>query len=693
MAVTESFQLALNLLRENRFAEMVQVCKEIVAVEPDHYRAFHGIGLGMHRLGQSDEGLYYIRTALVLNPEYFEAHLNLGNILRDLGRQDEALDCYRIAWKIRPDSPLVNFNLANCLCDLQSFAEANECYSRAIALDPSYRDPYLGRARLFMLTKDFASASADYRAILTLNPDHCEAQYNLGICLAELGCHEEAVSCFRNAITIDPDKKDAHLALGNYLSEKAEHGDPSGLDDAVTSYLKVLSLNPADGDTRTRLGLMLLVQGKIDEALNEFREAIQYCPEMITTHSCYLLSLQYHPAPTLRELFEVSISWWQRFAEKIPKITSHGNIPDPDRPLRIGYVSADFKRHPVGFHLMPVIYNHSAENYQVYCYSNYGTDDIYTDRLRSYADEWRNIVDMPDEAVQDMIIKDGIDILVDLSGHTGGNRLLLFARKPAPVQATWLGYFFSTGLREIDYIVMDDCAVLPGEDCWFSEKVIRLSKTRFCYEPIPYAPEVSSLPALKNGYITFGSFNNLAKVTSPVIQLWAKVLNAVPDSRLLLKSPAFQNSGSRERFIQQFADAGIAGDRLVLRGQSAHIDMLAEYGDMDIAVDPFPFNGGITSCEAMWMGVPVLTLTGSRPIARQTTGFLRTIGLTDFIASNEDEYCALACRWADNIRELDMIRSNLRKKMKDSLLCDGKTFSAHLESAYREMWRTWCKSR
>ncbi|HEY6838681.1 MAG TPA: tetratricopeptide repeat protein, partial [Geobacteraceae bacterium] len=590
------------------------------------------------------------------------------------------------------DAPVGQFNIGNVLNDLALPREAVEYYTRAVSLDPSFVDAHFGKASTLYAVKDFEAACTAYRNVLALRPDHCEAAYGLAMGLAELGQHEEAASWFRRAIALDPGKRDAYLALGNLLSMRVDHQDPSGLDEAIDCYRKVLVMKPDDAKSRARLGNMLLVQGKIDETLSEYRLALEYTPDLIDAHSCYLMSMQYHPAPQLSELYEESVKWYRKFAAPVPKITGHRNGREPERRLRIGYVSADFKRHPVGFHLMPVLQHHDAERFEVYCYSNEVRTDFYTDRMQSYVDNWRTIDGLDDEVVQNMIVDDKIDILVDLAGHTSGNRLLLFARRPAPVQVSWLGYFFSTGLAEIDYIIMDETAVLPGEERWFAEKVVRLPDTRFCYEPVPYAPEVAPLPAERNRYITFGSFNNLAKVTPQVVRLWARVLREIPDARLLIKSPAFHGAAAREHFQSLFAKEGIVPERLILRGQSEHIAMLGEYGDMDIALDPFPFNGGITTCEALWMGVPVLTLTGNRPIARQTTAFLRAVGMPEFIARSEDEYCELARRWAERIEALVEIRQQLRRKMRDSLLCDGKRFTANLESAYRQMWRAWCES-
>jgi predicted O-linked N-acetylglucosamine transferase (SPINDLY family) len=408
--------------------------------------------------------------------------------------------------------------------------------------------------------------------------------------------------------------------------------------------------------------------------------------------SCLLFCSQYHPLLTMEELYNESILWPRFCTKDIQCTTNHPNLPIPDRPIKIGLVSADFKIHPVGYYLLSYMHNHDSEKYPVVCYSNSELVDIFTERFKTYADEWRDVTKLTDNELFSLIISDGVDILVDLSGHTEGNRLRLFAMKPAPVQATWIGFFFTTGLSEIDYILMDDVSVLPGEERYFSEKVYRLPQTRFCYEPPALAPDVTPLPFTRNNYITFGSFNNLAKVTHQVIQLWARVLSEIPNSRLLLKTASLGSERVREEVATTFESFGISRERLILRNESSYVDMLGEYGDMDIALDPFPFNGGLTSCEALWMGVPVITLAGNRPIARQTTSFIKCIDIDDLIAKNEAEYVELAMKWSNNINKLMEIRKLLRSKMQSSLLCDGRRFTVNLESAFRWMWVDWCKS-
>ncbi len=691
-SLDDAFQLALERLGRSCFLDVADICTKIVAVEPNHYRAHHGIGLGLHRAGRTDVAVDHIKRALAINPEYFEAYNNLGGIMRDIGNFQEALALYKHAEQLRPDSALIHYNIGNVSRDLDDSNSAITCYREAIRIDPAYLDARLALALSYQKLGQNEEAEAEYQEIMSLNPHHADALYGYATLLKDVDKPKEAYDHFRRLISIKPDMFDAYVALGNLLSDQVKFGKDWAQEEVLECYSRASELKPDNYEIHITIGNLLVARGEIDEALKQFRQALAIKPYDQIARSCILMSRQYHPSPTMEELYSEAILWPQFCAGDVSRKTDHQNRRDPERKIRIGYVSADLRMHPVGFFLLPALYHHNANRYEVHCYSNSKESDIFTERLRSYADGWRNVVELKDNELHDLIVSDGIDILVDLSGHTGGNRLFVFTSKPAPVQVSWIGYFFTTGLKEIDYILMDETAVLPGEEQYFSEQVVRLPETRFCYEPLRVAPDVSPLPAMKNGYITFGSFNNLAKVTPAVIRLWASILNSVPNSRIILKSLALGNDNVKERIGKQFSTEGISQDRLDLRGVSPHVEMLAEYGDMDIALDPFPFNGGLTSCEALWMGVPVLTMLGTRPIARQSAGFLRTIGLEGFIASNEQECCDLAARWSNHLGELAEIRGGLRNRMTSSLLCDGKRFTANLEAAYREMWKRWCET-
>lgn len=326
----------------------------------------------------------------------------------------------------------------------------------------------------------------------------------------------------------------------------------------------------------------------------------------------------------------------------------------------------------------------------VYCYSGRAEEDEVTERLRTAADVWRPTMGTTDAELAEQIRQDGIDILVDLAGHTGASRLPVFTGKPAPVQVSWLGYWGTTGLDTIDYVLTDEITVPAGQEQYFVEKVVRLPDTRLCFAPRNYAPQVAPLPALGRGHVTFGCFNNLAKITPGVVALWAELLRVVPETRLILKWKSFENRATRERYLDLFDKNGINSERVDLRGGSDHLALLREYGDMDIALDPFPFSGGLTSCEALWMGVPVVTLPGDLPISRQTACFLTNLGLGELVAGSQDEYVRIVSSLARDPERLEQLRRELRPRMKASPLCDNRRFTLNLEHAFREMWRTWC---
>ncbi len=413
-------------------------------------------------------------------------------------------------------------------------------------------------------------------------------------------------------------------------------------------------------------------------------------PDYVQAHSNILLTLNYLPGISAETLLEEHRAFDDQQARRfMPVPPPWPNDKDPERRLRIGYVSGDFHLHPVGNYLVGPLEQHDRAGFEVFCYSNDAQEDHVTARIAQATDHWRNILGMPDERAAGLVRHDKIDILVDLSGHTDKNRLLLFALKPAPVQVSWLGYPGTTGMLAIDYLVMDACTMPPDAD-WAVEAVVRLPHGRFCYSPPPYTPDVSMPSARPHGAVTFGSFNNVGKIGPDVVRLWARVLHAVPDSRLLLKWKELDQPSAVERMTEAFAAAGVGPDRLELRAGSAHGAMLAEYADVDIALDTFPFGGGLTSSEALWMGVPIVTLPQDRVASRQTLAFLHGLGLDDLAASSQDDYVRIAAALAADPARRAELRRTLRPRMAASPLTDGAQFTPGLEAAYRQMWRRWC---
>ncbi|HTI66053.1 MAG TPA: tetratricopeptide repeat protein [Caulobacteraceae bacterium] len=560
--------------------------------------------------------------------------------------------------------------------------EAAEAFRRVIALLPGYAGGRYNLGHVLQALGRPGEAAEAYRQAIALQPDHLAAHNSLGAVLKAMGRPDEAAACYRRALELKPDFAEGWYNLGAVFLAAGR------LDEAADAYRRALDLKPDYAEAHANLGNAFQAMGRFADAAAAYQRAIDLKPDFATADSNRLLCLLYSPDITPGSLLAEHRRWDERHGRRPgPSPAAHANPREPGRRLRIGYVSADFGAHPVGWFLTRVLAAHDRAAFEVSCYDNGGLDDEVTARLRASAHHWRNLVGVGDDDAAAMVRGDGIDILVDLSGHTAKNRLPLFTRRPAPVQASWLGYPGTTGLSSIDYLVMDTAVMPPGAERRCSEAVVRLLHSRFCYDPPAYAPAVADPGGQP---VTFGSFNNLTKVGPEVVRLWTAVLEAAPGSRLVLKSKSLADPAARRRLEDAFAACGLAPDRLELRGASPHAQMLAEYGGVDIALDPFPFCGGLTSCEALWMGVPVVTLPGDRPASRQTLGFLDALGLGEFAAGSPADYVRVAAALAADPERRAQLRRSLRPRMAASSLCDGPLFASALESALRAMWRRWC---
>jgi predicted O-linked N-acetylglucosamine transferase (SPINDLY family) len=403
--------------------------------------------------------------------------------------------------------------------------------------------------------------------------------------------------------------------------------------------------------------------------------------QLVTSHS----SSRY----SATDIFGFHREWARRHASQFRPESAHANSRDPDRKIRLGYVSPNFSRNIVGYFFKPVFDHHDRNNFEIFCYSNTRAQDDFTAYFANHSN-WRAVANLSDEKLVGQIRRDAIDILVDLSGHTPGNRLLVFARKPAPVQVTWLDYFDTTGLEAMDYLITDPVSTPPNGTQQFVEKLVRMPHMRLCWTPPDFAPDVSALPTTERGYVTFGSFNRPEKITADVIRVWARILRDVPDSRLILKNRNFVHTDVQTHFRNAFAAENIALERVEMRGESPHAQLLGEYAEVDIALDPFPYNGGATTCDALWMGIPVITLKGDRMISRQGASMLTAVGITEFIADDRDSYVRIALQWSNRLNELSDLRRRLRGQCSSSPLCDTRRFTSDLEHIYREIWKEWC---
>lgn len=466
------------------------------------------------------------------------------------------------------------------------------------------------------------------------------------------------------------------------------------LSKAEACFRKALDLQPNSAIAYNGLGLANLYKGRLEEAEASFRKALAINPGYAKANTNILLCLNYNPDIDEKNLFEEHKAWDVQHGQSQRKhVKPFKNNLFPEKVLNIGYVSGDFGRHPVGYFMGPVLPAHDRNSFKIFCYSGRKEEDDLSLRLHANSDVWCVTNELNDDKLVEKIRADGIDILVDLSGHTANNRLTMFARKPSPIQITWAGYVGTTGLSAIDYLISDNIVSPQGAEKFSTEKILRLPDCYICYEPPEYAPSVRALPAVQNGFVTFGCFNNFAKVTPQVMALWAQLLKELPGSRLLLKNHSFNDTEVRERCLKFITEEGIEESRIDILGSSPHSEYLECYNQIDIALDPFPFSGGLTTLETLWMGVPVVTLDGERFCSRHSLSFIKTVGLSELIASDPGAYIEIACELAKDLERISSLRSGLRERMAKSPLCDGVRFTRNLEAAYRKAWQSWCSGK
>ena len=591
------------------------------------------------------------------------------------GRYEDAIRAWTRALRQNPELPQAYAGIGEAYLRLGLPRPASMAFADLVKRTPASPEAHYNLGVAAAGAGKLDEAIAAYREAARLRPDFFEAWSNLGVPLYHLNRFEEALAAQDSALRLRPGDAGAHGNRGNALFALGR------LEAAARAYRTSLALAPSQAEAATSLGNLWKEQGRHAEALTAYHYARHAAPWHAAAGSNLILGLHYADGVSQGDILAEARDYARRF-EPLPGPPRFAAPTDPFKRLRVGYVSGDLRRHPVGYFLSPVLANHDRGGFEIVCYSTNPVIDDMTRHLHGLSGHWRSLAGLSDEAAARQIAADQIDILIDLSGHTAFNRLPVFALRPAPVQASWLGFWGTTGLSTIDAVLSDGTTIRAREDRFHSETVIHLPHGRFCYAPPDYAPE----PVLRTGPITFGSFNNLSKVGPSVRARWADILRDVPESRLVLKWSTLADPALRAALGAEFAEAGIDPARLDLRGPSAHRDMLADYGDIDIALDPSPFSGGVTSCEALWMGVPVVTLPGGNPASRQTFGFLRAIGHEEWVAKSPEEYRRIAAELASDRARLAGLRRSLRPAMAASPLCDGPGFTRALEEVYRSLW-------
>jgi predicted O-linked N-acetylglucosamine transferase (SPINDLY family) len=682
--------LGVVLMETGLMSNAIEQFNKALGIEPEYIKALNNLGHACLRLEKQAEAFTYFNRALEINPAYYMAHYNLGNLLLKQKRYNEALDRYRQVIEINPGFADVYYSMG-CLYNLLGRkVESIESLEKALAIRPDYPEALvdLGNSLLQLNRNDQA-----YNCLMradTLRKNYFPAKFNLGNLMLKLKRHEEAINFFETALAIKPDSPEIYNNLGNAYKGLTRY------QDALGAYEKALLANPQDPDVLNNIGNIFLNTGRIDAAVSYYKKAIQINSDSAIAQSNLLLCLNCLYGIQEAEIYIAHKTWGLRFEQsKSSQIRPHQNSRDVNRRLRVGYLSPDFRMHSVAFFIESVFSAHLRDEFQIYAYDNAVFQDDKSRRLMEQVDTWRKIAGMDDDQVVKLVRDDKIDILVDLAGHTENNRMGVFAMTAAPVQVSYLGYPNTTGLSAVNYRITDEiCDPTGASESFYTEKLVRLPSCFLCYRPQPDSPDTGALPALSGKSITFGSFNNYSKINQEMIKTWSAILRDLPRARLVLKFIQYKNAEICQAIKNKFAELGIAPERLELiawvPSYTAH---LAQYNRIDIALDTFPYNGTTTTCEALWMGVPVITVAGQGHRSRVGKSLLTTLGLEQLVAESVDDYVAKAVALAGNLASLAELRATLRDRMLLSPLTDALKFTRSLETAYRMMWENWCHGR
>jgi protein O-GlcNAc transferase len=636
----------------------------------------------LHQGGRLVEAEPLYRQALALDPNSAEAHTRLAVLLFQMGRLEEAVTASRRALSIRPNSFEASNTLGISLSSLGRQEEALAAYSQALTIQPENATVYYNAAAALSRLGKRDQAAGALRRALELKPDFAEAMINLGHTLVETGLLDDAVTVLQRALVVAPDHAEALNTLGKILK------DLGRIEEALSTLQRAVVVRPDFANAHNTLGNVLLAMDRLGEALDAYRRAVELDPQNATAHSNLVFAMNFDSRYDAAAILQEARKWDQRHGKpRAHLIQPHENVRDPDRRLRVGYVSPDFRQHVVAWNLLPLLSQHDPEQVEVFCYSSGTQSDAMTDRLRARAHHWRDVSSLNDELLAAQIREDRIDVLIDLSLHSSGNRLGAFAMIPAPVQITYLGYCGTSGMDAMHYRFSDPHLDPVEMDlALYSEQTIRLPETYWCYAPADEAPDPSPLPAERNGYVTFGCMNQFAKVSPAAMELWCEILNRVPQSRMLMHAPPGGYLKTVEKFLEGH---GVARDRFEFLARQPWDQYMRAYHRIDIGLDPFPYNGGITTCDTLWMGVPVVTLSGRTAVARAGRSILCNVGLAELVAYDPQGYVRVAADLAGDIPRLNELRRTLRARMKASPLLNAPRFARHVEAAYREAWRRW----
>ena len=640
---------------QGRTAEADQLYRQLYAQYPQAIDLIHLIGLTTFELGRTDEGLAQLQASLRHRPTVAHYHANLG----------------------------VKF------IEVRRLTEAAAALAEAVALDPAAASHHYNLGNALLQQAHGSEAVACYRQCLALQPNHDKAQLQLGMALHSAGQPEEGIAFYRGVLAERPTDYAIATNLGALLQAQCN------IDGAIEVFRQALAHEPQNFLALNNIAIMLKEKGEISESVQTLRQCIALSEQSPELHSNLILTLHYDPATTAADLTEQHQAWNRLLAPSALTTLGHPNSPEPHRRIRLGYVSADFRNHVVGYALLPAFRHHDHTRFEVFCYAN-NPDEELTAEFRRHADHWRSLAGSTDAQFAEQVRADQIDILIDLSLHTSDNRLRVFAQKPAPILASWLGYPESSGLAAMDYRLTDRYLEPPTGNLLAAsdERACLLPDCWTCFAPAKGAPEVNPLPALNGLPFTFGCFNNYCKINDAVLAAWSRLLLVTPDSRLkLLTKPG----SHRKRTLDFMVNEGVGAERILFADYIASApslsqgQLLARYHEVDLALDTFPYNGMSTTLDALWMGVPVVSLVGERNLGRAGLSLLSTIGLADFAVTSVEAYVDLASRLARDPARLVALRASLRERMRASPLLDAAGFTRKFETALSGMWLEWCQ--
>ncbi len=703
--------------RAGRLQDAERIYRQILAHQPNHADTVHLMGVLACQVNNFPAAIDLIRRAITLNPSVPSYHSNLGEALRQSGMLPDAEASLRRALQLNPQFPDALTNLSIVLMQTGRAEEAVAAARQVVTLAPSNAGLRQTLADMLVQARRPEEALAEYNAALQLNPNLTAARFNAAILLSDLGRVDEARDLLAALVAANPNDLEARMQLAEMLArrgmltealaqlDEVVARDPSRPeayakmgnvfrsgdrpDLAIDAYQKAVQLKPQDAVAAANMALALRDQARLSESITILRGLVERDPDASAIRSALIFTMHLDPTISRDQIEREQQRWNDAYMPQLaPERLPHANDPSPDRRIRVAYISPDFRSHPVGRFMVPLIRNHDRSQVEVCCYSIVHSPDAYTEAIAKAADQWRHIPTASFHEMARIIRNDQIDILVDLTNHTIDNRMPVFAMKPAPVQITYLAYCAGTGLRTIDYRLTDPFIDPPGnnENTPF-EKPLRLAETYWCYYPHEDAQEISPLPMLTRGHVTFGSFNYFSKCNDHLLDFWARLLREIPDSHFHLHVP----TGNRVDYVRNFfTTRGIAPERLQLVPRTREDVYFKRYQDVDIALDTFPWAGGTTTCDALWMGVPVISLAQENTISRGGLSILSNLGLQEWVARTHDDYIAKAKAFSTDVLRLQKLRGTLRERMRHSVVMDAPRFARHVEQAYRLAWQNWC---